>query len=129
MPTLLVIDDEKLILDCFRFLFTEAEAKVVTATAAAEGLEALARHKPDVVVIDVRLPDMSGLELFSKIHERDAKVPVILMTGHGTAGTAIEAMRLGAFEYIVKPLDPDQLRDMIGRAFEISRLMRVPAKV
>jgi nitrogen regulation protein NR(I) len=129
MPTLLVIDDEKLILDCFRFLFTEEEAKVVTATSAAEGLQALAQHKPDVVIIDVRLPDMSGLDLFRKIHERDAKVPVILITGHGTAGTAIEAMRLGAFEYIVKPLDPDQLRDMIGRSFEISRLMRVPAKV
>jgi two-component system nitrogen regulation response regulator GlnG len=129
MPTLLVIDDETTILDCFRFLFTEEEAKVVTAASATEGLQVLAKQKPDVVVIDVRLPDTSGLELFRKIHERDAKLPVIFITGHGTAGTAIEAMRLGAFEYVVKPLDPDQLRDMIGRAFEISRLMRVPAKV
>jgi nitrogen regulation protein NR(I) len=129
MPTLLIIDDEKLILDCFRFLFTEEEAKVVTATSAAEGLAALTEHKPDVIVIDVRLPDMSGLELFRKIHQRDAKIPVVLITGHGTAGTAIEAMRLGAFEYVVKPLDTDQLRELIGRAFEIGRLMRVPAKV
>jgi two-component system nitrogen regulation response regulator GlnG len=56
-------------------------------------------------------------------------VPVVLVTGYGTAETAIEAMRLGAFEYVLKPLDPGPLRDLIGRAFEISRLMRVPAKV
>ena len=110
MPTLLVIDDERLILDCFRFLFSAEEAEVLTATTGAEGLELLARHNPDVVVIDVRLPDLSGLELFRKIHELDAQIPVILITGHGTAETAIEAMRLGAYEYVVKPLDPDPLR-------------------
>jgi two-component system nitrogen regulation response regulator GlnG len=81
------------------------------------------------VVLDVRLPDLSGLEAFRRFHGIDAKVPIILMTGHGTAETAIEAMRLGAYEYVVKPLDPTSLRELIARAFEISRLMRVPARV
>jgi len=80
-------------------------------------------------VLDVRLPDLSGLEVFRRLHECDTRVPVILMTGYGTADTAIEAMRLGAYEYVVKPFDPAQLRDLITRALEISRLMRVPALV
>src|SRR5207244_5200774 len=86
-------------------------------------------HRPDAVILDVRLPDMSGLELFRRLHETDAKVPVILMTGFGTAGTAIEAMRLGAFEYLVKPPDMDHLNEVVARAFKISELMRVPAKI
>ena len=81
------------------------------------------------MVLDVRLPDLSGLEAFRQFHETDARVPVILMTGHSTAETAIEAMRLGAHEYVVKPLDIDALRSLIRRAFEISRLMRIPAKL
>jgi two-component system nitrogen regulation response regulator GlnG len=69
------------------------------------------------------------LEAFQRFHERETKVPIILITGHGTAETAIEAMRMGAFEYVLKPLDPAHLRVLIQRAFEISRLMRVPAKM
>src|SRR5579885_2266516 len=129
VPTLLVIDDEPAILQCFRIAFAEPEAQVLTATTAAEGLRHFREHRPDVVVLDVRLPDQSGLDLFRCLHETDAKVPIILMTGFGTAGTAIEAMRLGAFEYLLKPPDMDQLAEVVTRAFKISELMRVPAKI
>jgi two-component system, NtrC family, nitrogen regulation response regulator GlnG len=129
MPVLLVIDDEPLTLDCFRYLFPKGQVAVLTATSATEGLKLFSERRPDVVVLDVRLPDLSGLEAFRRFHDSDARVPIILITGHGTAETAIEAMRLGAYEYVVKPLDPVPLREMIARAFEISRLMRVPAKV
>jgi len=129
VPTLLVVDDDALTLDCFRLLFPEGAVSVLTAETAAEGLRLFSAERPDVVVLDVRLPDLSGLEAFRRFHDLDAKVPIILITGHGTAETAIEAMRLGSFEYAVKPLDPAALRAIITRAFEISRLMRVPAKV
>ena len=129
MPKLLVIDDDCLTLDCFRLLFPAGKATVLTAASAAEGLTAFSRECPDAVVLDIRLPDLSGLEAFRQLHALDARVPIILMTGHGTADTAIEAMRLGAYEYVVKPLDTDVLENLIGRAFEISRLMRVPAKL
>jgi two-component system nitrogen regulation response regulator GlnG len=129
MRTLLVIDDEPLILDCFRYLFPSSEVKLLTASTASEGLHLFAEHRPDVVTLDVRLPDMSGLDALRRIHETDARVPVILITGQGTAATAIEAMRLGAFEYVLKPLDPDPLCELLTRAFEVSRLMRVPATV
>ncbi|MFZ5829022.1 MAG: sigma-54-dependent transcriptional regulator, partial [Planctomycetota bacterium] len=84
---------------------------------------------PDVVVLDVHLPDQSGLEAIRQFHQADARVPVILMTGYGKADTAIEAMRLGAHDYVVKPLETDSLRTVIRRAFEIGRLMRVPARL
>jgi two-component system nitrogen regulation response regulator GlnG len=126
---LLVIDDDALTLDCFRLLFPKGQVVVHTATSGEEGSRLFQEHRPDVVVLDVRLPDMTGLEAFRRLQELDAKAPIILVTGHGTAETAIEAMRLGAYEYVVKPLDPASLRDVIERAFEISRLMRVPAKL
>jgi len=67
------------------------------------------------------------MELFEKLHRIDAKIPIILMTGHGTAGTAIEAMQRGAFEYVLKPLDPDVLIPIVENATETSRMTRVPA--
>src|SRR5262245_36914739 len=129
MSTLLVIDDEPLTRDCFHLLFPKGQVRVLTAGNAEEGVALFRDDRPDVAVLDLRLPDASGLDAFRRLQEIDAKVPVVLVTGYGTAETAIEAMRLGAFEYVLKPLDPGPLRDLIGRAFEISRLMRVPAKV
>jgi two-component system nitrogen regulation response regulator GlnG len=82
-----------------------------------------------VVVLDINLGGESGLETFRRIHAADPKVPVVFITGHGTADTAIEAMRLGAYEYLLKPLELDHLTDLVDRAFEISRLMRVPATI
>lgn len=129
MSALLVIDDEPLILNCFRYLFPETEVTVHTATSASEGLQQFSEHHPDVVILDIHLPDGSGLETFRQIHTLDARVPAILITGQGTAEAAIEAMRLGAYEYVIKPLDPNHLHNLIERALEISRQMRIPAKV
>jgi two-component system nitrogen regulation response regulator GlnG len=102
---------------------------LLTASSAAEGVEAAARERPDVAILDVNLSDGSGLEAFRRIHAADPKIPVIFITGHGTTATAIEAMSMGAFEYLLKPLELDELTDLVERAFEISRLMRVPALV
>jgi two-component system nitrogen regulation response regulator GlnG len=129
MKTLLVVDDEPSILYFFRQAFTEPDVTLLTAASAAEGIETIIRDRPDVVILDINLPDASGLETFRRIHEMDAKIPVIFITGHGTTATAIEAMRLGAYEYLLKPLELDQLSDLVERAFEISRLMRVPAVI
>src|SRR3954463_14562770 len=127
MPTLLVVDDEPSILYFFRQAFAEPEVTLLTASSAAEGIEAVTRDRPDVIILDINLPDASGLETFQRIHEIDPRIPVIFITGHGTMATAIEAMRLGAYESLLKPLELDQLSDVVERAFEISRLMRVPA--
>ncbi len=129
MQGLLIIDDDPLTLDCFRLLFPKGQVNVSTARTASEGVMLFSEQRPDVVVLDIRLPDLSGLEAFRRFHDMDPKIPVILITGFGTAETAIDAMRLGAFDYVVKPLDPASLRPLINRAFEIGRRMRVPVKV
>ena len=79
------------------------------------------------MILDVRLPDMSGLEAYALIRQIDARLPVIVITAHGTTETAIEAMKLGAFEYLLKPLDLAQLRDVVARAIHLSQISRVPA--
>ncbi len=129
MTKLLIIDDEQLILDCFRYGFNPPDYEVATAPTAQAGIEAFLADPPDVVLLDVRLPDLSGLEAFEKLHRIDPKTPIILMTGHGTSATAIDAMRKGAFEYIVKPLDVDSLGDLIDSAAETCRMMRTPARL
>jgi nitrogen regulation protein NR(I) len=129
MPKLLVVDDDVLILDCFRYAFPEGEYTLETATNAAEAISLYRQHSFDVVITDIRLPDASGLTLLQDLHGLDRKVPVILMTGQGTANTAIEAMRKGAFEYLLKPLELDLLQSAIDRALETSRMIRTPAKI
>jgi two-component system nitrogen regulation response regulator GlnG len=96
MPKLLVVDDEPSILHFFRRAFPGPDVTLLTAATAAEGLAAVGRQRPDVVVLDINLGGESGLDTFRRVHELDPKVPVIFITGHGTADTAIEAMRLGA---------------------------------
>jgi two-component system nitrogen regulation response regulator GlnG len=127
MPTLLVIDDEESLRYSFQYVFEEEDVHVVTAALAAEGLDAFREHDPDVVVLDLQLPDASGLDVFKEIQTLDAKRPVIFITAHGTTDTAIEAMKGGAFDYLVKPVDLGRLTQIIARAFEAARLMRAPA--
>ncbi len=127
MKRILAIDDEPLILQAIQAAFPDAD--VTMCATAEDGINSFLQATPDVVLLDIRLPDMSGMEAFEKLHRMDAKIPVILMTGYGTAGTAIEAMQRGAFEYILKPLDPDTLIPLIEEAAETSRMTRVPAIV
>jgi two-component system nitrogen regulation response regulator GlnG len=127
MPTLLVIDDEPSVRYSFRRVLEGDGMVVQAASTAAEGLRLLREHTPDVVVLDLQLPDRSGLEVFHDIQTLDPKRPVIFITAHGTTETAIEAMKGGAFDYLVKPVDLDRLSQVLDRALEASRLMHVPA--
>ncbi|HEY3789221.1 MAG TPA: sigma-54 dependent transcriptional regulator, partial [Urbifossiella sp.] len=129
MPTLLLIDDEPVIQHAFRKAFHAPEFVTQTARTAAEGLNLFTGQRPDVVVLDVHLPDASGLQAFERIKQVDARTPVILITGHGTTDLAIEAIKRGAFDYLLKPLAYDQLRELVSRAYASSRLMHVPAVV
>lgn len=128
-PTLLVIDDDSLILQCMRLCLPMPQYRVVTAENSAKGLEAFREHRPDAVLLDVQLPDQSGLGTLADLHEIDRRVPVILMTGHGTAEVAITAMSGGAFEYVTKPFEPDDILPLIDSALETSRMARRPARL
>src|SRR5205807_2628327 len=90
-------------------------------------LRQVREQRPDVIVLDLQLPDRSGLEISPEILALDPKRPVVFITAHGTTETAIEAMKGGAFDYLVKPVDLDRLSQVLDRAFEAARLMHVPA--
>ena len=127
MPKLLVIDDEPLICQSFNWVFATDEVEVTTAGTVAEGWRRVEEDRPDVIVLDYKLPDGSGLDLYDQIRTADPKRPVIFLTAHGTTETAIEAMKRGAFDYLGKPFELEQMTELLKRAFEAARLMRAPA--
>jgi two-component system nitrogen regulation response regulator GlnG len=129
MPILLVVDDEPSILLAFRRAYQDRALEVLTAETASTGLTLAEARHPDVVIFDIQLPDMTGLQALPRLREIDARCPVIFITGKSTTDTAIEAMKLGAFEYLLKPLELSQLRQVIDRALAISRMTHVPAVV
>jgi two-component system nitrogen regulation response regulator GlnG len=124
-----VIDDEAGVRFSLKRTLTSADVSVETAETARLGIEALQKQLPDVVLLDIRLPDMSGLDALSAIREIDQRLPVVVITAHGTTDTAIEATKRGAFDYLLKPFDLPTLRGVVNRALEASRLTRRPALV
>ncbi len=106
----------------------DVPVELEVAATAADGLALIEAAEPDVVLLDVMLPDMSGIEACRRIHDIAPKVPVIFITAGGSSDTAIEAMSLGAFDYLLKPLDLDRVQQLVTQALEIRRLMHVPVQ-
>jgi two-component system nitrogen regulation response regulator GlnG len=130
MANLLLVDDEpKLIFKQVGHVFAPRGAQIELVRSGGEAIRHIARGQTDVVLLDVSLPDMSGLEVYQRIRQIDARIPVIFITATTSAETAIEAMRHGAFEYLFKPLDLDRLEDVVTEALEVARWMRQPAVV
>ncbi len=127
MNTLLVIDDEPNLRYSIERTLASPTLCVLPAETAPRGIAMIRTAPPDVVLLDVRLPDMSGLDALREIRKVDARLPVILITAHGTTATAIESMKRGAFDYLVKPFDLRQLREVVAKAIESGRMARVPA--
>ncbi|MFN7840243.1 MAG: sigma-54-dependent transcriptional regulator [Pirellula sp.] len=125
MQRLLIIDDELPILKAFSRAFTSQSLEVVTASTATEGESIFAELRPDVVVLDIHLPDSSGIECYKRLREHDPRVPVIFITGHGTVQSAIDAMKLGAYDYLFKPLELSDMRELIDKALRLSRMIRI----
>ena len=128
MPRLLVIDDDRTVPLLVRRAVAGLEiggepVEVSAALTAREGLNLAKTEQPDVVLLDLVLPGVRGSELFTTLHEADSKRPVLFMTAGGTSDTAIEAMKQGAFDYLLKPLDLPKLRDLLTTALESRRLM------
>ena len=127
MPSVLVIDDEQSIRYSLEVGLQADDLIVHAASTGRQGLTLIEELSPDAVILDVHLPDYSGLELFDRIRQLDPKLPVIIITAFATTETAIEAMKRGAFEYLLKPVDLHQLRDAVEKAVELRRMSRVPA--
>ncbi|WP_145351759.1 sigma-54-dependent transcriptional regulator [Roseimaritima multifibrata] len=128
MPTILVIDDDRSIHLLARKAL-EPVGDVVAADTGEKGLAAMGSETFDCVLLDIQLPDRSGLALFCEIHERDRNLPVIFMTSEANSQTAIEAMQLGAFDYLGKPLAIEALRELVQRAIQQRVMSSVPVAI
>jgi two-component system nitrogen regulation response regulator GlnG len=127
---LLVDDDPAMILDQVTHALGPQGIQIDVARTAEEGIrQVVGQPGPDVILLDVHLPDLSGLEAYQRIRQIDGRIPVIFITWAATADTAIEAMKEGAHDYLFKPLDLPRLRNVVVQALELGRLMRRPAVV
>ena len=126
MPLILVIDDDRSVQHLVTQALKPLKAEVLTASSADEGLERIREQSPEVVLLDILLPETSGLELYRRVYDLDPKLPIIFITSVSSGETAIEAIKLGAYDYIHKPLDVEQLREKVQQAVEIRRLMHEP---
>ncbi len=129
MSRILVIDDDRSVRHLIAKAFEESDVEVVPAASAEEGMQLLGSKQFDVVLLDILLPESSGLDLFERIRKVDSKLPVIFITSLSSSDTAIKAMTLGAFDYLLKPLDLARIRDLVRQAIEIRRLMSIPVEM
>jgi two-component system nitrogen regulation response regulator GlnG len=130
MAHLLLIDDDPILIpEQVRHAFPAPAHRVEVATTGAEGVAKVAADPPDVVILDLRLPDQSGLDVYPQIRKLDARIPVVFATMAKTADDAIEAMKQGAYDYLFKPLDLHELRRVVGEALDVARRMRQPVVV
>ncbi|MBW1699388.1 MAG: sigma-54-dependent Fis family transcriptional regulator [Deltaproteobacteria bacterium] len=124
MSTIWIIDDDDQLRLSFQKVLTEEGYHVENAVSGESCLAMIQKKLPDLIILDIRLPGMNGLETFQEIHKIDPKLPVIIMTAYGTTETAIEATKLGAFDYILKPFEIPDMLTLIEQAIEAGRFMR-----
>jgi two-component system response regulator FixJ len=116
-----VIDDDEAVRDSLSFLLRTANFKVVTYHSAAQFLDALSKDIVSCVITDVRMPEMSGIELLRHLRDRACNIPVIVMTGHGDIQLAVQAMKAGAFDFLEKPFDDERVLAAVGSAIAMTR--------
>src|SRR5437660_5999655 len=124
MSKLLLIDDETDVQYSFQRIFDSPEIELATASSGEEGLKLIPKLRPDLVIMDVRMGGITGLETLRRIRQMDSKLLVILMTAYGTTQTAIEAMKLGAYDYLLKPFDVPKLKEIVSGALKAANDMR-----
>ena len=124
MSKLLLIDDEEDVRYSIQRIFNAPDIELATASSGEEGMKLIPKFKPDLVLMDVRLGGLNGLETLRRIRQGDPKLLVILMTAYGTTQTAIEAMKLGAYDYLLKPFDAPKLKEIVANALKAARDMK-----
>jgi len=121
---MLIVDDETSVRESLMHWFMPEGYRVETAGGAAEALDKLRDSSFDIVLLDVKMPGMDGIELQKRLREIDGQLTIIIMTAYATVDTAIQALKQGAYDYITKPVDPDDLSRLVRNAIEQRRLIR-----
>jgi DNA-binding NtrC family response regulator len=120
--SILIVDDELSVRDSLNSWFRKDGHQVQTSANATEALRALQDRSYDVVLLDIKMPGMDGMELQERIHKLNPRIAVIMITAFATVDTAVRALKQGAFDYVTKPIDPDELSHLVHRALETRRL-------
>lgn len=116
--SVLLVDDDEPFVRSLSFTLEAADYDVSVALSGLEALEKIQPGSVDVVILDMLMPDLDGLEILRRTREVSPLTEVVVLTGHGSVSAGLEAMRLGAFDYLLKPCEPDDLLDRIRRALE-----------
>src|SRR5512136_647934 len=124
MERILIVDDDQSMRYSLNRMLEGQGLQLSLAKNGPEALERFEQDRPDLVVMDIKMPGRSGLEVLREIKEKDPKALVILMTAFGTTETAIEAMKYGAFDYILKPFPIPKMKDLIEKALSLRKLMK-----
>jgi two-component system response regulator HydG len=127
--SILIVDDEQVVRESLEQWFQDEGYFVMAAGSGREGLEMLAGRRFDVALIDIKMPGMDGMELQGRLHEADPDLLVVIMTGYASVETAVQALKSGAYDYVTKPVDPDELSHLIGKAIEHQRSRREVARL
>ena len=128
-PSILVVDDDQAVRDSLSKWFKEDGFNVGTAGGAAEALRQLQGQKWDILLLDIQMPGMDGMELQQRIKEIDSGATVIFITAHGSVETAVKALKEGAFDYVSKPVDPDYLSHLVTNALKARSLAKENLKL
>jgi DNA-binding NtrC family response regulator len=123
MQTILIVDDDKSIRYSLKRIF-EGKYSILTAQNGEEALNRVKENPPDLVIMDIKMPGRSGIEVLKEVKSIDPKSLVVLMTAYGTTETAIEAMKYGAFDYILKPFPIPQIKELVEKALALRKLMK-----
>ena len=115
---ILIVDDEEIVIRSCKRILAGADFTIDAVQSGLEALKMVDETDYDIVVLDIMMPGMDGLEVLQQVKERHPGVEVIMMTGLSQIKTAVQAMKLGAFDYLPKPFDPDELKHVVDRALE-----------
>src|SRR5688500_925561 len=121
-PRILVVDDEAAIRDSLRMILEYEDYQCVGAASGQEAVAIVQRDRPDLVMLDIKMPGMDGLEVLRKLHAQDETLPIVMISGHGTTSTAVEAIRSGAIDFLDKPLSSERVIVTLQNALKQSEL-------
>lgn len=125
MATILAVDDDRTVLELIKTALSSSNMSVLTAESGQGAIESMKSNLPDVLLLDIQLPDASGLEMVNQVHSIDARIPIIFITASESSDVAIEAIQKGAFDFLTKPLDFETVQDVVEQALA-TRKMQIP---
>ena len=121
---IIIVDDDPEALETLSDVLEDEGHKILSANSGKEAIAEVIEEKPQVILLDIKMPDMDGIEVLRRIKKIDKDIPVIMITAYGSMGSVIEAMRLGAYDYLNKPFDLDKMKILIKRALETQILTK-----